>query len=313
MKLCVRSVLLLVLVLFCLSGCVPARPQAVGTLKIGVIPITKTLPLYVAEQEKYFQAEGVTVELVPFSSARERDAALQAGQIDGASMDLLAVALQTQSGVEMRAIRIDNHAMASWVLVSAPASPIRTAQELRNVPIGVSHNTVIEFVTNRMLAIEGLKPEEIQITEVSAIPARMEMLAKGQIQAAMLPEPFGTLAIQQGAHPITDDTKHAVPPSVLAFKQSVIKDRPQAIRAFMKAIERAVAAINEHGDTYAQLFIKQANIPEALQAQLKVPRFATAAVPTQDEVTQVVEWAVSAKLLTAPLPYERMVDASFLR
>ena len=59
------------------------------TLRIGVLPVIDTLPLYVAESEGLFEREGINVELVEFSSAMERDAAFTAGSIDGYFGDLV--------------------------------------------------------------------------------------------------------------------------------------------------------------------------------------------------------------------------------
>ena len=64
-----------------LSACgSPAKP---ATLKIAVLPIIDTLPMYVAQQEGLFAKHGVNVEFVPVASAPERDQLLAAGQADG--------------------------------------------------------------------------------------------------------------------------------------------------------------------------------------------------------------------------------------
>ena len=57
-----------------------APVQNVGTLKIAVLPIIDTLPMYVAEAEGLFAKHGVTVEFIPVASAPERDQLLAAGQ-----------------------------------------------------------------------------------------------------------------------------------------------------------------------------------------------------------------------------------------
>lgn len=295
-----------------MAGCTPGETPKPIVLRIGVIPITKGLPFYVAEQEEYFQKQGVSVEIVLFSSARERDAALQAGAIDGASTDLLGVALLNNTGVETRAVRIDSHEMDAWMIVSAPSSPIRSPKELAGIEVAVSRNTVIEFVTTQLLRAEGLSDQDIKLVEVSAITTRMEMLSQGQVQAATLPEPMAALAILQGAHPLTDDMKHPVPPTVVAFRQAVLQEHPDAVRAFLKAIELAVTKINADPSSYTQLFFQAANVPESLRGTVQVPRFLSAGVPSAEQVQVVIDWMVERDLISSPIPYERMVDGSFL-
>ena len=82
-----------------------APVENVGTLKIAVLPIIDTLPMYVAEAEGLFAKHGVTVELIPVASAPERDQLLAAGQADGTINETLAVMLFNKDAVQMQAVR----------------------------------------------------------------------------------------------------------------------------------------------------------------------------------------------------------------
>ena len=92
------------LILLSLAGCVGETAEA-GTLRIAVLPILDTLPMYVAEAEGYFAEQGVMVEFVIAASAAERDQLLQAGQVDGFITDLVALALCNQDEARVIATR----------------------------------------------------------------------------------------------------------------------------------------------------------------------------------------------------------------
>ena len=85
--------------LFCLTlllvgGCgspVQEKSEPLPKLTIGLMPDTDSIPFIIAAERGYFAEEGVEVELQPFKSAMDRDAALQSGNLDGAVSDLLAV------------------------------------------------------------------------------------------------------------------------------------------------------------------------------------------------------------------------------
>ena len=110
-----RTTLSLVLLLVTLlSACAPATTavpateapvQDVGTLKIAVLPIIDTLPMYVAEAEGLFAKHGVTVEFIPVASAPERDQLLAAGQADGTVNETLSVMLFNKDLIQMQAVR----------------------------------------------------------------------------------------------------------------------------------------------------------------------------------------------------------------
>ena len=64
-----------------------------GKLRVGLLPIVDVLPIYVADSEGLFKAQNLDVELSLFASALERDAALQAGQLDVELNDLVSAVL----------------------------------------------------------------------------------------------------------------------------------------------------------------------------------------------------------------------------
>ena len=155
-------------------------------LKVGVLPILDALPMYVAEQEGYFTENNLQVELVLFQSALERDAALVAGQIDGELNDPISAALLNRDGEKAKMVRLaykGNPSMAMMVVLASPDSKIASPADLKGVPVGISKNSIIEYTTERLLQSAGLPSADIQTTEVTKIPVRAEMLAKGQIQA----------------------------------------------------------------------------------------------------------------------------------
>ena len=191
-----------------LGACAPGQKADDINLKMGLLPILDILPFYVAEQNGYFEEEGISVEFVPVKSAQERDALMQAGEIDGMLNDLISTGLFNRDDVQIKIVATARRAYPEspqFRVLAAPDSSIASTSELAGVPIGISQNTVIEYITDRLLEAEGLSPDQIEIVEVSAIPVRFEQLMAGQIQAATLPDPLAQGAIAGGATPVVDD------------------------------------------------------------------------------------------------------------
>ena len=185
--------------------------------------------------------------------------------------------------------------------------------DLAGVEIGIAQNTVIEYLTDRMLENAGLATEEIAIQEVSAIPVRFELLVNGEIGAATLPDPLASGAIAAGAVPIVDDT--SVPDlsqSILTFSTETLETQPQAVRSFLQAWEMAVNELNANPDQYYDLLIDKGRVPESIQGTFQMPPFPEAGVPTPEQLADVVSWALDKGLVKQDVPYERMVDASYL-
>lgn len=301
---------------FALTACAPqaSAPQE-QQLKVGVLPILDALPMYVAEQEGYFKEQRLQVDLVLFPSALERDSAFVAGQIDGELNDPVSAALLNKEGEKAKIVRLafkGNPSMAMMVVLASPASKIQSPKDLKGVPIGISRNSVIEYTTERLLQGAGLSPTEIQKTEVTKIPVRAEMLAKGQLQAATLPEPLASLAVQQGARLVIDDSKTGIGQSVITFRQEVVAKNPESIRQFLAAYEKGVEKIATSPESYRDLLVDRAKVPDSLRGSFRVPSYPKAQLSTREELADVVAWMVEQKLLDRPIPYEKMVAEGLL-
>jgi hypothetical protein len=53
-------------------------------------------------------------------------------------------------------------------------------------------------------------------------------------------------------------------------------------------------------------------VPESIQGTFQMPPFPEASVPTPEQLADVVRWSLAKGLIQNDIPYERMVDASFL-
>jgi NitT/TauT family transport system substrate-binding protein len=325
----VGGVLLLCLLAALVSGCAPVHKAvpspaptspataAPGTLRIGVLPITDTVPFYVAEAQGYYQQQGLKVELVPASSAAERDQLMIAGRIDGEVSDLIAVALFDADQPRLTIVRKARQAVAGspQLYILAPkASTIRSVSELAGVEVAVSQNSLIQYVTERLLQLEGVPKDQIRTTNVPQIALRLQLLDQGQVKAATLPDPLGSLALMEGARLLIDDSKHPeISQSVIAFSSQVVRERPQDVRAFLAAYEKALQDIRSHPEQFHDLLVEKGRVPDALKGHYTFPVFPDPSVPSRSQWEDATDWLVSKGLLRAPVAYETAVDDQFVR
>ena len=294
----------------------PVRETEVQTLKMALLPVIDVLPFHVAEQNGYFAQVDVQVELVPVKSAQERDTLIQTGQVDGMLTDLLSPVLFNQDEPQISVVRTARKVYPDsplFSILARPGSKVNSPADLGGVEIGISQNTVIEYLTDRMLEKAGLTLDQIATSEVSAIPVRFELLVNGEIPAATLPDPLTSGAIAAGAVLVVDDT--SVPElsqSILAFSTETLETKPQAVRSFLQAWELAVQELNANPDRYHDLLIEKGRVPESIQGTFQMPPFPEASVPTEEQLVDVVEWALEKGLVKQGVPYERMVDDSYL-
>ena len=305
---------ILLSLIFLLSAC--ASPAEPATLKIAVLPIIDTLPMYVAQQAGLFAKHGVNVEFVPVASAPERDQILAAGQADGTINETLAVMLFNKESVQMQVVRYalrPTEGHGHFFIIASGQSGITSVDGLKGVEIGVSQGTVIEYVTERLLQAEGFNADEIKTVAVPKIPDRMALLASGELKAGVMPDPLASLVVGQGGVIVADDSKYPEYGfSVISFRKAVIDANPQTVEAFLAALEEATALVNAEPAKYKNVLSEQNLVPAPLLDAYQPPVFPVAGVPTEAEWLDALNWLQDKGMLTADVSYADSVNASLL-
>ena len=158
------------------------------TIKIGYLPITHAVPLYMQNDENY---EDYNLELVKFGSWPELMDALNTGAIDGASVLIQLAMNAKEKGIDLKAVALGHR--DGNVLIAG--NDINSVEEL----VGKSFAIPSRFSTHNILLYEMLEKHGIAYDEVDVIelpPAEMPAaLAEGRIAGYVVAEPFGAISV----------------------------------------------------------------------------------------------------------------------
>lgn len=282
-----------------------------GTKKvvIGVMPDVNSVPFIVADQKGLYKEQGADVEVQMYMSAVERDAAMQAGKIDGEMSDILSAVFSMQEGFQVRMTSVTE---GDYVLLAGKDSGIRQIQDFSDKEIGVSTNTIIEYAADSMLMKNGLPSEKIKKTSIPKIPVRLEMLQNGKLNGACIPEPLSDLAEAEGARVIARSSEQGLAPSVMVFSKASIDQKKDEIRKVYKAYNAAVQQINNNPESFKDLVIEKAKFPEELRPILKFPGYHQAVAPEERDIRNVMDWMKSKGLLKQNLEAGDMIEGNLL-
>lgn len=308
------KVLILIVLALLLTACGgQAEPE---TLRIAVLPILDALPMHVALAQGYFEEANLNVELVPVTSGPERDQLMQAGQVDGMINELVSTLFYNQEDTQVVIVRFARTATSTspvFSILAAPGSGIESVEDLAGVEIGISEGTVIAYVTDRVLERAGLNGEQINTIAVPRIPDRLALLQSGELAAATLPEPVAALAVLNGAAVIIDDSSYPkVGTSVIAFSAEALDQKPEAIKSFLAAVEKAVEDLNTDPASFNDLLAEQGLVPPPLLVEYRLPAYVTASVPSEAQWQDAADWAMAKGLIQNPVDYAASVNDSFL-
>ena len=287
-----------------------------GPVRIGVLQIADSFPLYVAVEEGLFQKHGLDVEIIEFQSASDQSVAYEAGELDGMMTDMIVQSLINKSSAEdgMKTVAMAFGGDASegrFIVASSPDSGISAPEQLAGSKIGISENTMMEYLVGRYLENLGVDLSSVEMVNIPKLTLRLDLLMEGSdIQAAILPDPLAIEAESRGCGTVIDDTKLGknYSQSVVTLRKTLIEDGAGTLDAFRDAYNEAIEKINADPDACLELFYEKANVAEPLQGRYAVPSYTPDCVPTEEDVAKIEEFMVKKGLLDKPFSYEEMVE-----
>lgn len=287
-----------------------------NTLRLALLPIPDVLPVYVAEEKGYFAELGITVESLTVGSAVERDQLMQVGRVDGMINEISGAANFNREQARVKIVSIARSPIDEsplFRILAAPGSNLKTVADLANIPIGVSKNTVIEYITTRLLEMGGVLPAAIRYKSVPVLPERLQLLLSGQLMAVTLPDPLGASAIKGGAVEIVSDTAlRNVSASVITFAADTLLKKKDTVKKFMEAWDKACADLNSDPASFQELMLKKIRVPKNVQNDFRIPPMPRKTLPTKAQWDDVMAWMLEKNLLSKPLIYEDSVTSVFL-
>lgn len=311
---------LTLLLLSLLSACSSVETQTPSgepvVLRIAVLRIMDALPMYVADSQGYFVENNIKVEFLPVVSAPERDQLIASGQADGMINEVMSTLFSNREQTTIQIVRIARAADEQhpvFRILAGKDSGVEGLDGLTAVETGISEGTIIEYLMDRLVEAEGYSREDFPKVNIPSIPDRLALLNGGELKAAMLPDPFSLLALQSGAVVVIDDSSHPeYGYSTIAFRKEFVDQYPEAIQAFLAAVEKAVGDINLNPDQWKGLLTDRELVPAPLIETYQISPFPAASVPSEQQFQDALDWAKSAGLLNVDISYSDTVNAQFL-
>lgn len=289
------------------------------TLRMALLPVLDVLPFFIAQQNGYFTDEGINVELVPVSSALEREQLMSAGEVDGVLTDVIGPAITNAAAApSVKIVAMARRAYEDapvFRLLAGPTAGVETIEDLADKSVGISENSVIQYLADRMFEHFDMSPDDVAYESIPAIPTRFNLLMEGQTASAILPDPLAQAAIEAGAVLVADDTlflDQQLSQSVLSFRNAALEEKPDVVRAFLRAWNRAVEALNADPTSYRALWLENTSVPESVQDTYQIPPFPEGEITSEAVWNDVSNWLVERGIIEQPAPYADSVDRSFL-
>jgi NitT/TauT family transport system substrate-binding protein len=273
-------------------------------------------PLIIAQEKGFFRDEGLNVTTLIVSGGIQSAEALATGSADmGAMGDAPGVTLMARNmGAKLVASYgggEGQHRLVGW-------TDVESVSDLVGKKVGVQFGSSSQGALLRLLEANGISADDI--TQVPLSPADMPNAVKTkQVDAIIGSEPWPTNvenACGNDVHEIANSSGLGSNyPLVLMVTQKLIDERPEAVTAALKAIDRAIEYMEtDHNASIALCAQKIGISAEDEEKCLTTVSYGLGIEQTDiDSLRSVGEFLVSSGKISALPDIEEAVDRTFLQ
>ena len=215
-----------------------------ATLTVGVVPALDSAGFFIAYYEGLFKAQGLTI-IPKFVTSSETAIGLQVkGEYQITGGNYVSYLQAQQKGAANLDIFAEGSVMEAGAqdLYTMPASPIRSLAGLEGRTIAINApNNILYLLAASVLSEHGISPKDVHFITKYALPQMPAELDAGTVNAAVLPEPFASIAEESyGAVPLVDLNQGATtsfPVEGYVATKQWAKQHPRTLAAFYRALE----------------------------------------------------------------------------
>jgi NitT/TauT family transport system substrate-binding protein len=216
------------------NACVANQNQDLKTLKVGITTWPGfDIALY-AKASGLFQKRGLDVEFVRFENQQDSTRAVLRGALDAAFVSLWDV-MQSDSGNDKPVVvLVTNISHGADGIVTQPG--IQSIEDLRGKRVGAKLGTVNHLILLEALRLHKIKPDQVQIEDVSNETA-IQMMQEGRLDGAVVWEPLlsNTAKKIKGNFPFTTKEVDSLVIDLLVSRSKIVTEKKTALTQFISA------------------------------------------------------------------------------
>jgi NitT/TauT family transport system substrate-binding protein len=245
-----------------------ANAQSVADVSFGILtPTAAEWPVYLADTQGFFKDEGIALTVVAGGSPPNVINQVATGAVDLADNGCDSEIAAISRGLPIK-ILSSMFNVNPYSLVVLPS--IKTWADLKgkSVMLGTKQD-VTAIALSSMAAAQHLKLDDFSIIIGGNSSARYAALSSGNVQGAMLSQPFDLLAESKGdviLGTASDSIKDWAFTCVVANNGWAAKNRQLAVK-FLRAMRRGIAYGYAHKDGAIAALVGQTHIDPAIAAR----------------------------------------------
>jgi NitT/TauT family transport system substrate-binding protein len=300
-----------------LASLTPGFAQEKVKLRIGHLPVTGHAKFFIAQEEGFFAAEGLDIELVEFANSADGFSALRGGKLDLGAFGTTAPLLHVSKGADIRIIGGIMGEDASLFATPETAASIKSIADLKGKKIATVRLATGDAVLRGALEQAGLNwKTDVQIFELKNPPAVQEAVKSGQVDVGVTWGPFDLRAEQAGLKIVI--RSRALSPGHPCCRLSVntkdANERPEVFVHVLKALLRAEKFAQDNHEKTIDDIVKYLKLDRTLIKTAYYEGFLDQSTdPNLRGVVQFWQTMLKSEFITSSLDIKNFVETSFYK
>lgn len=250
------------------------------TLTLAVLPTLDCLPIFYAESMGINDSLGLSLRLTTYRSQWDCDTALQRKHADVVYSDLARAQYHRARGTRLQFLFGTTNRAG---MVASKVLRVTKVPQMDERVLAVERFSMLDLNGEEALQEGKIAYDHVLRAQINDLLLRTRMLDENQIDAAMLPEPYLSLAKSNGHRILyTTTDKRPLAGGFVALEQTVNDGKKDAqLRTLVKAYNLAVAALNkkENQSAARRLMAEKMGISQDGMDTLNIPVFKMAELP----------------------------------
>ncbi len=256
-----------IIILFFIGLLIFSCKKSPEEITIGYSALRISLPVFVAQEEGFFAAEGLNVKLLRFDTAQPLMNSLTAGSIQIAGYTALPITYNAMLRGKtdlyfLTALFEDQNHRISYLIVPKDTPKTFTIADLKGKKIGILTTLAYRVWLEEILKKHKVKPSEVEIVQIAPAltPSALE---SRQVDALFTNDPAATTVLQRGIGRLLSEEVEV--PGIMGgpfifgsfnIRKDFANKNPLVTIKVMRALDRAVVFINKNQKEASQIMKK---------------------------------------------------------
>ncbi|WP_017755376.1 ABC transporter substrate-binding protein [Calidifontibacillus oryziterrae] len=220
-------------------------PQEKDQVKIGMLKLTSSAPLFIALEKGFFEEENINASETWFEAAQPIAVATAGGSVDVGATGITASLYNMVAGGQQLWIVADKgreqKGFSSSALLVPNDSSVAAIEDLKGKKIGITQTgSTFHYMVGRILENHGLTINDVELVPLNSIPGLMDSLKSKQVDAVILNEPNISTVVAEGYGKVITQVGDEIDyqTSGIFFSPAFAENKDLAVR-FMKVYTKA--------------------------------------------------------------------------